>query len=960
MDQIRKRIQTILECFRPSNMKCGLLAAFLSVLSVFTFLIAICPEWYNSLPIYSELITGVTTFSGYNKVVDMQIVKVVLFGIPIFFFVFCGVQYFLEKKLRMPQNVLGVTLAGYILWLVSIINDQNGSMFYGIAIFLWLVCYSVLKQKDNAVFGLLVYVAVQSIASVVIWCVNGNGEEQSWIYVVSGVFTCLWIVGSVIGFRGKKYFVERQIDFWQIFIPVCLIPMSTFSYYYETTGETFLLFYSARYKYFMYGLAILFVAYSVYRYIKQKKEISVTTLISIAMLRSFTMPEGILNIDFFHMGEMSTPFMQLQEYGKLPFFDLMPIHGLCDYYYSVINFLFLDNTYLSMNGAMTIGNLLLAAALAVLIYVLCEKKTGALLLVYCFVPFIVNNAGIRYIFLCVSFFVLFSAKVRKCALTYVWWYVILSIVSITWNMSIGGAGAAAFFPIVLFWYIPKAIQELKDVFGSKEKVKILSIFISYGFLFILGVCYIPVFLQIVGYLRENTGTTLMANGMAMIEEMGMYEDYLIPTLYEGEKISFLGVFGFVIPFIACLVLGFGKFGEQVRRDGKEFAVVYFVCLYIIANYAFVRFDNGLRTSVLSVLFLVIFLLGTQKWKKTEFWLLALLTVFMTKSSMGIYIDDLANEKVVESSIPTLIWGEEVEDPIVYITGDSVDMNRLGNGFIRGNTLQNLQNLKKVYDSEVGKTKEYLDLTNGVANYVFLNGAMVLPYTSGYNISNETMQKLAIEQLKEHPVDLIVLAPYIRFDEATISLRSPLLYEYLYEAGYKPYVYENVIYMKKSESVLFPESNGIEAFSELCHKQALQMLPVVWGNSEAVHSLNKVNIDTQMSVDENGVTWSLLEEVGGMNLDFVKITIPEQYMNQDGTKEKQEKDKDAMSEIRFIFGEEKYEFTFYCEGNNFLIPVYSSPFWKSLDSVERFSIQTKEGESLPIEMFENAIVSFWNY
>lgn len=974
MNQIRKRTQIMADFFVPNGIERGLVAAILSVLSVFTFLIATCPGWYESLPIYSELITGVTTFSGYNKAADMQIVKVVLWGIPVFFFVFCGVQNFLEKKMGMSKKTIIATLVAYVLWLVSIINGQEGGLFYGVLLLLWISCYCILKLERGAASGkvemqgqlvsvgvgsLLVYVAVYSVAGVIIPYVHGAVDETSTaIYGIPAVFTCLWILASVLILRVKKITMERQIALWQIVIPVCLIPMSKFTYFYEGTGESFLLFYSSKYKYFMYGLAILFVMYGVYAFIKQKKGIYVTTVMAIAMLRSFTMPEGILNIDFFHIGEMSTPFMQLQGHGKIPFFDLMPIHGACDYYYSVIDYIFLDNTYLSMNAAMTIGNILLAAFLAFVLYMVCERKEGALLLIYCFVPFIVNDAGIRYIFLCISFFLLFCTKIRMRPLAYVWWYVILSILSITWNMSIGGAGAAAFFPIVLFWYVPKAFLELKELFGKKQKKELTRFFVSYGILFVIGLCYIPLFLQIVGYLKENTGTTLMANGMAMIESLESYKDYLIPSIYKGGQISFLQIFGFIIPFMACLIMGFGKWSKQIKRDGKEFAVVYFTCFYIIANYAFVRFDNGLRTSVLSVIFLVVFILGVQKWNRVEFLFLLLLVVFMTENNMGISIKELTEQKVVESSVATTIRGVEVDDPIVYVTGESVNMKRLGTGFIRGNTLQNLQNLKYVYDAEAGESGEYLDLTNGVANYVFLDSAMVLPYTSGYNISNEKMQKLAIEQLEAHPVDLVVLAPYIRFDEATISLRSPLLYEYLYEAGYKPYVYENVIYMKKSESVLFPESNGLEDFSNLCHKEALQMLPAVWGSSEAVNSLNKVQVENKMSVEETGVTFSLLGDVSGAEIDFVRITIPEKAADLETTEKS--KEADLPCELRFLFGKEEYAFTFYGEGNDFLIPVYSSPFWKNLSQIESFTIQGSEEENELNQMFDGATVSFWNF
>ena len=395
MKQIKKWMQGIADSFMPKSMEQGLVAAVLSILSVFTFLVAICPGWYQGLPIYSELITGVTTFSGYDKTVDMQIVKVVLWGIPVFFFVFCGVCHFLQKKLEMEQQWLVVTLAEYVLWLVSIINGQKGCLFYSGVLLLWLVGYIILKGVGNEklcswlVGSLLAYVAFQSMASVGFSFILGHtGEVGKLVYGIPVVCTCLWALGSAVLLRKKKISMEKQIGFWQLLIPVGLLPMTTFQYYYETTGENFLLFYSSRYKLFVYGVVFVAIVYGVYAFVKAKKGVYPTTIMAVAMLRSFTMPEGILNIDFFHMGEMSTPFMQLQEYGKLPFFDLMPIHGLCDYYYSVIGYLFLDNTYLAMNGAMTIGNLLLAAILALVIYLVSERKESALLFAYCFVPFL--------------------------------------------------------------------------------------------------------------------------------------------------------------------------------------------------------------------------------------------------------------------------------------------------------------------------------------------------------------------------------------------------------------------------------------------------------------------------------------------------------------------------------------------------------------------------------------------
>lgn len=964
MKPIKNRIQSIIGGFAPDGAKTAVMAALLSLLGVFALVITLCPSWYDALPNYSELITGVTTFSGYNKEADMRIVKVVLLGIPVLFFVFCGAKRFLCQVAGMDQKTLAVTVGWYVLWVISVINGQKGCSFLGMALLLFVVCYSILKwQKELSgeqlvsfgVGSLMAYVAMESAGILIFSFINqASAMNGSWIYEMPSVLACIWIVLSAVGVRREKVSVERQIAFWQVIIPVGILPMATFRYVYQTTGDAFLLFYSSRYKYFLYGVTAFFVLYGIYAFWRKKKGVYLTTVIATAMLRTFVMPEGILNMDFFHMGEMTTPFMQLQEYGKVPFFDLMPIHGLCDYYYSVIDFLFLDNTYLSMNGAMTIGNMILTAFFAAILYCFCQQKEGAYVLSYCFVPFFVNDAGIRYVFLFVSFFVLFASKIRQKALQYIWWYVLLSIVSIAWNMSIGGAGAAAFFPVVLFWYLPKAFRELRELFASGLRGRIRQCLLYYGVLFVIGIAYIPVFLQIVTYLRENTGTTLMANGMAMIEEFDCYREYFTPSLFGGEQISFLQVFGFLIPFLCCLIFAFDKFDRQEKRDGREYGVVFFLCFFIIANYAFVRFDSGLRTSVLSVFFFVAFLVGIQKWKRPEFLILTLLAVFMTGDAMKLQTHELVEEKKVESFVTTNIHGQEVDDPVVYVTGESVGMQRLGRGFIRGNTLQNLQNLKYVFESETGNKSEYLDLTNAVANYVFLDGEMVLPYTSGYNISNERMQRAAIEQLESTQVDFVILAPYIRFDEATFSLRSPLLYEYLYKAGYQPYVYENVIYMKRGGSVLFEKSNGFTDFANLMHKEALQMLPAVWGESDGGKALEELAIATERKVGEQKVTWFLQEEQKGEEIDFVKITIPEGRETESGA------GKNGETEWYFSFDGDQHRFTFYGEGNVFLIPVYSSPFWKNQTCIDSFCVGTKAEGDERFHRIEEAEISFLRF
>lgn len=982
-----KGIAKLLTYMKPDG-RTAAVAVSMGTLTVFVILAVICPAWYEALPAYTEFITGVTTFSGYNKEADMLIVKVLLLSIPVLALLFAALLQYLFRRVQMGEHVFLTFLGGYFLYLVQLMNGGSCKA-WGVWLLLLLVGYCILydgrtydgeEWMSFLTVSLLAYVALQSVSMGLLRFLpsaQGQGNGSSLLFLLPSVMAgglYLWYACAIRRGHVKGGFVTAL---GQMLIPAGLIGMDCFRYDYEGTGEVFGLFYSLRYRLCLYVLVLLFVGIAIYGFIRRPGRILPTTVMAVAMLRVFTKPEGILNIDFFHMGEMTAPFMQLEAYGRRPLFDLMPIHGLCDYYYSLVDKLFLDDTYLSVNAAVTIGNLLLAAVLSMVVYVVCERKEWALIFTYCFMPFMINGAGIRYIFLFVSFFVLMSKRVRKSGLLYLWWYVVLSIISIAYNMSIGGAGAAAFFVPAILVYCPKAVSECIGLIRQKERKKLRILCGLYAAALCMGIAFIPPFLKIVEYLRENAGTTLMANGMAMIEDVSAYKEYLRPGFFGGETASFLQVFGFLIPLLICLTALFSHKSRTIRQTGREFFAVYFVCSCIIANYAFVRFDNALRTGVLGILFILALLLpvlgdgGKSEGRGRLFaaWLfLFLLTVSLTGDPVSLNLKELVQNKSVPGNAKTTIMGRTVDDPIVYVTGDSVGMNRLGNGFIRGNTLQNLQNLKYVYDTELGGEKEYLDLTNAIANYVFLDARMGLPYTSGYNISNEQMQKKAIELLEKNQPKLVILAPYIRFDEATISLRCPLLYEYFCDAGYEPYVYQNVIYLKREGSRLFDESNGFEDYANLMHKNALQLLPAVWGSSEAVGRLKPVVSDVKLHYGTEGLVCRLDGSVDGNAIDFIQITLPPEEETANGDEDsasgmQKEALEDAEGEtLALVFGKqgEEHSFSFAVKGDRLLVPVYSSPYWKSLERADGFMLKMEEeGGALP-ERLKDATITCYQW
>lgn len=184
----------------------------------------------------------------------------------------------------------------------------------------------------------------------------------------------------------------------------------------------------------------------------------------------------------------------------------------------------------------------------------------------------------------------------------------------------------------------------------------------------------------------------------------------------------------------------------------------FSCLLVISNYACVRYDEGARLTVLAVFFMVLYM-GMLVEDEKDIRAIRLgaggICAVITLWLGGGWIPSVGAAMEIEE-IPAVgtvrIMDEDMEDPIVFVSGESVGMPDLGTGFIQASTLNSLKNIQRVLDVEAGE-EGYLDLTNKISHYVIFDKESVLPFTSAYNISNKKMQEKAIalvEQKKTAP------------------------------------------------------------------------------------------------------------------------------------------------------------------------------------------------------------------
>lgn len=876
---------------------------------------------YGRTPVYTELVAGGTIWDGYNKQGDMRLFYLLYFLIPLFFCLFLYVKH----SIKMPE-IGKKTTAGLLER-----NKTADSLPE--------------KWKTAGIFLAAAFLGMESVraagtAAAGRW--PGRADELKVLGIAASILLVIGLCILAVLLKNRKKDLrgtgEKLLMFFQLFLPLQFLGYYKFFYWFESEEGLIQLFYSAKWKGFCFLMFLAFLLYQGFCVWKKKPGIYLSTLVMIAIGRVACTPEGILSVDFFHNGEMAFPMQQLVSYGKIPYFELDPIHGLCDYFYSLVNLVFFDGSYFAANAAIMAAGIFMAAFLAFVMGRCIRNSYAALLLIYVAIPYLVRSAGVRYVIFFVSFFILFHEGVRKDSRKFLWWWVMLCILGISWNVSIGSSMAVAFLPEILYRTVKDIFPMLKRL-KTWEKREKKTFFAAYGVLFIIGICYIPWFWQILRFLSENAGTTLYVNGTPVF----------------GDEFRPAATFLFLLPYLVALI-----YALRGGKKGKAAFISLFSCLLVISNYACVRYDEGARLTVLAVFFMVLYmgmLVGDEKEAKAirlgAAGVCAVVTLWLS-GGWVISVGPAVEAEQVPAAGTVRIMDEDMEDPIVFVSGESVGMPELGTGFIQASTLNSLKNIQKVLDAEAGE-EGYLDLTNKISHYVIFDKESVLPFTSAYNISNRKMQEKAIALVEEKRPRLILIAPLIQFDLAPVSLRSMEFYTALIKMGYEPYIYEDVVYLLDGEPLLAEAQSGRRSLGLNFHKEHLDMLPYIWGTSmekaddmlglEPAGAHHEI-LWNQKDGETEKIAVDLKEDVNGMEVSYVAVSIPRQGANEtwnltfrsdvDG----EEHRFSISSGNSIIQGEEEV---------TYLIPTGSSPFWQ-YSVIREFEISgVKEINS----------IEFWN-
>ena len=853
---------------------------------------------YQRIPEYDEFVTGYTTWTAYYKQGDMTLAYLVIGGILLFFVVSVLFLSLLSRK---------------ISWLSGSI-DRKKEYRAGFA--------EKYEKFENVVF-----LFIFSEFSLAVFC---------GILGLESIFTLLQILllipAGIISWqyirKGKKYLMKHALQFSQVLLPLAFLFISV--YRYEREGVVITEYDSLKMKYACLAVVLILFLFNVWEFVKKRADekpvISVAGFLSLAVFASYTLPRGTISgtpLEMYHYGELSEPLHQLLDFGTVPYLDTMPIHGVCDYFQAAVWHLFFDGTYASFEPAMIIGCVVIAVITAAVCYYFVENRLAALFCVLLFSLFGDKYYYVRWAFALPFILIVFSKKVRKDFPRLLWCWTFISILSIAWNSSIGGACALAALPMVLWEGIHEKGWKAFLSLGTKEgRRKILPWYIP---LLILGVCFIPMFFAILRYIVENSDAILETTGDILLEEL-------------TSPFVWYATFGFVFSLLAALIYLAGKKGEEKKT--ALYAIAFLILFnLIIVRYTFVRTQFGERGIIVTTIcsLFLLFMIFLPSLRKRPSFCTAVLAVFL-------FVCTTVSKGANLLTMPSMVFAVgEIPEEYVYAPVEETGIEGLGDIYITEEQKEELMNLNELANDLCADLK-FVDMTNQLSHYNILNKENLLPFSSTYNTNNKVMQTRAIEVLEEEQPEIIVVAPAWVHDSGSLSTRNYYLYQYL-AANYTPCRYKNIIFLTNSDEVREKFEPAYEELGEVMHIERLNKLPLVWGN-EYLEETETEDLDVEYSLvdtnaqklggdqyllsgEENYFIYSFGELQTGMDLPFLRITVEDpsgsmEELSYQGVLYFMDEGEGAREERRF---------TFDGGAGTYLIPLTTSPYWSYSDKIQ---------------------------
>jgi hypothetical protein len=471
--------------------------------------------------------------------------------------------------------------------------------------------------------------------------------------------------------------------------------------------------------------------------------------------------------DDFHLGEQLLPWQQLTQFGKLPYIDLIPIHGVMPLLRGAINSLFFDGSVATFESA---SNLLGAGAAAITF--LCLFRAGGLAppLLYCLCPATLDRF---YVFGPILLWMtqprLYRSPVRGLMLG-----AALMAFALVYNVPVGGALIIGLFPVV--------IQETARAWRDRAARMRLLVGVTVLLVAVLAIPWARHTVSgFVGFAAENGVVNTIANDIPWsgIPAVSAPSPEVItsPLLFAGLKFGWIPIA--LLTIVLLVNAAAARLHSLARARNRLLWAVALSCLFMLPWTAG-RIDPGMsRTGMFSAYCAAVFLpiIAVRFQVASRYARMQPTAVFVAIAAvLGLYAPETDLVTTVKSIALHLSPVVTVPNDLVRVVGSEHGLPNLGALYMNRAKLDELTSFNGALSNFAGDRGTYFDLTNRQALYAFCRRETLTVYPAAYIAASHQQQEHVLSQLKANPPKIVFVSPALKLDGPQ-SLRSYLLYRY---------------------------------------------------------------------------------------------------------------------------------------------------------------------------------------
>jgi len=474
------RLNTIKKYIASKNTTVLYLSIIISTLLPLFVAYLFYPGISQKLPVYSDLIAGATTWSGYNKPGDLTLFYIYISTYLLLLILTPLALNFIVRK-NDSINIVNyekkdypwIFLKSFGIICVTVFAISKVIPFKVVLVFgfLYLIYHLLKKQCEVNISNIFRKICLLSVFAyfnviagfIVLNIITKKGLTifrltNNYVFIIIMLAILFAVKLLSIGII-KKNTLDTLLILSQIFLPALFLTFYKFRYIYR--GEIVAQYYSEILKYTCLLVAVALILYNLYIFYNRIKKntgnnklLLVSSIISLSAFFAYRLPNGSLMTDYYHYGEMTVPLHQLLRYGSLPLYDYIPPHGgiFFDYFRSLTNYIFFKGEYSTLPAAVSVSQILLTIIVSILIMTFIKGELFSFVLsILC-----ANAAGPyfdRWHGVFVMMIILYSEKVKNNPIKILWWWIIASIYAISWYPTIGGCVSLSFLPLVIYSFI---------------------------------------------------------------------------------------------------------------------------------------------------------------------------------------------------------------------------------------------------------------------------------------------------------------------------------------------------------------------------------------------------------------------------------------------------------------------------------------------------------------------------